>query len=89
MTQEPGLWRRLDETGVPLLITRLALGGMFIYMGAGKAMEPVDFMKMIQDSVGNPSDCPCVFTDFIKGLQFFVFFFRFFFWCHFRMITDF
>jgi len=49
MVKPPGLLRRLDDTHVPLLITRLVLGGLFIYMGAAKTMEPVDFMKMIHE----------------------------------------
>lgn len=49
MSGRPGLLRRLDDTGVPLLITRLVLGGLFVYMGWNKTMEPVDFMKMIHE----------------------------------------
>ena len=40
--------RRLDASGVPLLIARLALGGLFIYMGAAKADHPIDFLKQIR-----------------------------------------
>lgn len=41
------LMRRLDETGVPLLLARLILGGVFIYMGAVKLDDPVAFLKLI------------------------------------------
>jgi len=43
---------------------------------------------MVRYPVCYSSDGPCIFADFIKRLQLFVFFCRFFFWCHFRMITD-
>lgn len=46
------------------------------------------FVQMVQDPVCYSSDGPSVFADFIKRLQLFVFFCRFFLWCHFRMITD-
>lgn len=40
--------RRLDASGVPLLLARLALGVLFIYMGASKAGHPIDFLKQIR-----------------------------------------
>lgn len=42
-----GIIRRIDETGVPLLIARLLLGGFFIWMGAAKVADPVAFLKQI------------------------------------------
>jgi len=47
MSDQPGLWRRLDATGIPLLLCRLVLGGLFIYMGLKKTADPVAFMKLI------------------------------------------
>ncbi len=47
MTAEPGLLRRLDRTGVPIVLARVALGALFIYTGIEKAVNPVDFLKMI------------------------------------------
>ncbi len=49
MTNQPGLLRRLDRTGVPLLIARLVLGGLFVYMGIEKTLDPVGFMKMVRE----------------------------------------
>lgn len=46
---QPGLLRRLDDTGIPLLIIRLLLGGLFIYMGFNKAIAPTDFLKMVRE----------------------------------------
>ena len=46
---QPGLLRRLDDTGMPLLITRLVLGGLFVYMGIEKALNPIEFLKMVRE----------------------------------------
>jgi len=40
--------RRLDQSGVPLLLARLVLGALFIYMGAKKVGSPSDFLKQIR-----------------------------------------
>lgn len=45
--QQTSLIRRLDETGLPLLLARVILGGLFIYMGAVKLGDPVAFLKLI------------------------------------------
>jgi len=43
-----GNWlRRVDDTGVPLGIARLVLGGLFIYTGLTKALDPIDFLKFV------------------------------------------
>lgn len=43
-----GSWlRRVDDTGVPLGIARLVLGGLFIYTGITKALDPIDFLKFV------------------------------------------
>jgi putative oxidoreductase len=47
MSEQPGLLSRVDQTGVPLLLCRLALGGLFIWMGLVKARAPGDFLKLI------------------------------------------
>jgi uncharacterized membrane protein YphA (DoxX/SURF4 family) len=49
MSDAPGLMRRVDDTGVPLLIARLIIGGLFVYMGLVKAADPVEFMKLIRE----------------------------------------
>lgn len=43
--QRPGLIRRIDDTGIPLLLARLAVGGMFAYLAVNKLMDPVEFLK--------------------------------------------
>lgn len=40
--------KRLGASGVPLLIARLIVGGLFIYMGIMKVAEPVAFLKLIK-----------------------------------------
>jgi len=42
-----GVLRKLDQTGVPLLITRLVLGVMMVRMGWAKIGQPVDFLKLL------------------------------------------
>jgi len=49
MSNPPSLLARVDRTGVPLLIARLVLGGLFIYMGLEKALLPVDFLKLVRE----------------------------------------
>ncbi len=39
--------RRWGDSGFPLLIARVILGGLFMYMGAKKIGDPVAFMKQI------------------------------------------
>ncbi|MEI6195700.1 MAG: MauE/DoxX family redox-associated membrane protein [Verrucomicrobiota bacterium] len=41
--------------GVVTLLARLALGALFVYMGLHKALEPVDFLKLVHqyDLVNN------------------------------------
>ena len=48
MDARPSLLARVDGTGVPLLLTRLILGGLFVWMGAVKIAEPVDFLKLMR-----------------------------------------
>jgi len=44
-----GSWlRRIDETGVPLLLARVILAATFIYMGSMKVGEPFDFLKQVR-----------------------------------------
>lgn len=48
MNSQPGIFRRLDQTGIPLLIARLVLGGVFVVLGWDKAGDPVAFAKLIR-----------------------------------------
>ena len=44
-----GSWlRRVDETGVPLLLARIILAATFLYMGSMKVGEPFEFLKGIR-----------------------------------------
>lgn len=45
---EPSLWRRFDATGFPLLAARLVVGIAFVWMGGVKALEPLDFHKVLK-----------------------------------------
>jgi uncharacterized membrane protein YphA (DoxX/SURF4 family) len=49
VNRQPSLLKRLDQTGVPLLIARLAVGGMFLYVGFNKFAEPFDFLKTLRE----------------------------------------
>jgi len=40
--------RRFDDSGVPLLLARLVLGGVFIKMGAHKLGDPFEFLKLVR-----------------------------------------
>jgi len=57
---QPSLLRRLDDTGLPLLITRLVLGGLFVYMGIEKAINPIDFLKMVREYHMVPEQPPII-----------------------------
>jgi len=44
-----GSWlRRLDDTGLPLLLARVILAATFIYMGSMKLGEPFEFLKQVR-----------------------------------------
>lgn len=45
--EKESLVRKLDATGVPLLLARITLGGLFIWMGIGKLGHPIEFLKQI------------------------------------------
>ena len=48
ITEKPSLMRRLDESGILLLVIRLFLGFYFIHTGIVKAAEPIDFLKSVR-----------------------------------------
>jgi len=56
------LIRRLDETGIPLLLVRLVLGGLFVWMGSNKIGHPIDFLKEIREYHALP-ESPAVFLN--------------------------
>lgn len=47
MSKPDSLVARIQHNGVLLLIFRLVVGGMFIYTGINKVLDPVGFHKMI------------------------------------------
>lgn len=53
-----GLLTRLDETGIPLLIARLAVGGMFAYLALLKLSNPFEFLKQVNQYQIVPADPP-------------------------------
>ena len=49
MSRRESWLTRADYTGVPLLLARLGLGGMFVVMGVAKIIDdPVVFLKLIR-----------------------------------------
>lgn len=55
-------WRRLDDSGVPLLLARLTLGALFIYMGGHKLGDPIDFLKLVRQYEMLPEE-PAIFLN--------------------------
>ncbi len=47
MEPRPGPIRRLDATGIPLLLARLGVGGIFAYLAVMKLRDPFEFLKAI------------------------------------------
>lgn len=48
----------IDNASVPMLLTRLALGGTFLYLGAHKTGYPLDLVKVIDTYGMFPVDPP-------------------------------
>ena len=49
MSRPDSLIARVDHSGIPLLLARLALGGMFVWMGVAKlADDPSLFLKLMR-----------------------------------------
>jgi uncharacterized membrane protein YphA (DoxX/SURF4 family) len=53
-----GVISRIDQTGIPLAVARLVLGGLFIYMGIKKILDPVDFLKLMRQYELLPTSWP-------------------------------
>ncbi len=47
MNTKESTFRRMDATGVPLLLVRLIVGGLFVWMGSVKVADPINFLKLI------------------------------------------
>ncbi|MBP7746780.1 MAG: DoxX family protein [Phycisphaerae bacterium] len=58
MAQQAGLMRRLDATGVPQLLARLAVGGMFLYLSIMKLLDPINFLKLTREYNVVPTQPP-------------------------------
>ncbi len=63
---QPGLLRRMDQTSVPLALARFLLGGLFIYMGWNKVVDPVDFLKLVRQYQMVP-ERPPIFLNLIAA----------------------
>jgi uncharacterized membrane protein YphA (DoxX/SURF4 family) len=64
------LVRRADESGVPLLVARVVVGGMFIWTGISKILEPIDFLKLLLQYRVLPDDMPWVVNSLAVGLPY-------------------
>jgi len=60
MTTHEGLLRRLDRSGVPLLLARLFVGGMFAYLAIMKLMDPINFLKLTHQYGVLPASPPAL-----------------------------
>lgn len=64
----PGFARRIDATGVPLLVARVLLGAMFIWLGSNKLDDPIAFLKLIREYGLVPEDMPAVLNGMAVAL---------------------
>lgn len=55
-------WRRIDDSGIPLLLARAVLGLTFIYMGGHKLGDPIDFLKLVRQYQMLP-ETPAIFLN--------------------------
>ncbi len=58
MHSSPGLICRIDATGIPLLLARLGVGGMFAYLAYMKLRDPINFLKLTHEYGILPPDQP-------------------------------
>jgi len=64
MTARAGMLSQVDQTGIPLLVARLAVGGLFIWMGVAKIADPVTFLKLMRQYQVLPTSMP-YFLNFV------------------------
>lgn len=55
---ERSVIRSVWNSGVPLLVVRLAVGGLFVYLAWNKALDPVNFMKLTHEYGVLPAQPP-------------------------------
>ncbi len=58
MTPATPLLHRVNDTGIPLTAARLVLGGLFLYMGISKALDPITFLKVVRQYEALPLNPP-------------------------------
>ena len=58
MSASGGRLRRIDDSGIPLLMARLLLGGIMISYAVPKIIEPLDFLREIHNYHIMPEDPP-------------------------------
>ncbi len=58
MSDAPSGLRRLDQSGLPLLLARLVVGGAFIVLGLLKLRDPVAFLKALREYDMFPASSP-------------------------------
>jgi len=59
---EPSLWKRIDKTHVPMVLSRLIVGGTFVYLAFHKIADPVKFLKDIREYHLLPESLPLLFN---------------------------
>lgn len=60
LKDQRGLVRRLDDSGVPALLARLAVGGWFAYLATMKLLDPIAFLKLVRQYNVLPLDPPVI-----------------------------
>lgn len=50
--------RRVDDTGIPLLLARLGVGVVFVWLAYNKTLDPIDFMKLTHEYGVLPEQAP-------------------------------
>ena len=70
-SRRAGLLGAIDNAGVPMLLTRLAVGGTFLYLGAPKTRYPLDLVKVIDTYGMFPVDPPHMLNLDLLGILIF------------------
>ncbi|MCK4343165.1 MAG: DoxX family membrane protein [Phycisphaerae bacterium] len=62
MEKRLSLIRRIDNTGVPLLLARLFVGSIFAWLAYNKLLDPIEFLKQTREYHLVPEDPPIFLT---------------------------
>ncbi len=65
-----GALRRLDDSGVPLLLARLGVGATFLVLGGNKLADPVAFLKALREYDMFPPGAPVLMNVTAAALPF-------------------